>query len=61
MTIELNRWRPSGPIDAECPECGDKESASYFPSEGGVKCMKCPQSYQPYRTVPLVLTVKVEV
>lgn len=58
--IEIDEWKPSGPIDVRCPHC-EVGGATYLPSEGGVMCDSCPRENQPYDHTPIVVTVTVEV
>jgi len=60
MTIELDKWHPSGPIEVRCPHC-ETGGATYLPSEDGVRCESCPRHDQPYDYMPLILRVTVTV
>jgi ribosomal protein S27E len=54
--IEIDEWKPSGPIEIRCPHC-ETGGALYMPSEEGVRCDTCPWDIQPHDHTPIVVSV----
>lgn len=59
--IEIDEWKPSGPISVQCPYCM-AENATYLPSEDDIRCQSCYlHEIQEYGSTPIVVTVTVKV